>query len=121
MAEPTGELPLIDAAYKLVVWSCQHIAKFPRSHRFTLGERLERQLYRILEGLLRARYCRDRMPLLQGVNLDLEVLRFQFRLAKDLRCLATKSYGHAARTVNEMGRMVGGWLRAVRGPGAQPT
>jgi hypothetical protein len=31
------DLPVIDKAYDLVVWSCQHVAGFPRAHRFTLG------------------------------------------------------------------------------------
>jgi hypothetical protein len=106
-----GELLVISKAYDLVLWSCRHIGKFPRSHRFTLGDRLEQRLYDMLEQLVRARYTRERAPLLRSVNLDLELLRFQFRLAKDLHCLSVDSYGHAARTVNEIGQMIGGWLK----------
>jgi hypothetical protein len=40
---------LITKVYDLVVWSCRHVAKFPRSHRFTLGDRLEVRLYEVLE------------------------------------------------------------------------
>ena len=31
----------------LVVWSCRHLAKFPRNHRFTRGDRLEIRLYEV--------------------------------------------------------------------------
>ena len=41
----------------------------------------------------------------------LEVLRFQMRLAKDLQCLQTHSYGFATKSIDEIGRLVGGWLR----------
>jgi hypothetical protein len=26
----------------LILWSCNHTGKFPRNHRFVLGERIER-------------------------------------------------------------------------------
>jgi hypothetical protein len=125
--EPGSDLQVIATTYDLVLWTCRHLARFPRSFRFSLGDRLERRLYDILDQLLRARYTRDRLPLLQAVNQELELLRFQFRLAKDLRCLALDSYGHAARQVNEIGRMVGGWLKATAdrhrpaGPGPGDT
>jgi hypothetical protein len=114
------ELLVIDRTYELVRWSCQHIGRFPRQYRFTLGERIERRLYDLLETLVQARYTRDRQELLRRANLGLEVLRFQVRLAHDLRCLRAASYEHAAGRLHEIGRMVGGWLKvppAVGGVG----
>ena len=116
MPQAPAELLVIDAAYQLLVWGSERVARFPRSHRFTVGQRLDDLMSRVLDALLRAKYTRDRAPLLCAANLDLEVLRFQFRLAKDLKCLSLQSYGHAARTVNEVGRMVGGWLRHAASP-----
>jgi hypothetical protein len=103
-------------AYDLVLWSCQHVARFPRSHRFVLGERIERNLYDLLESLIQARYTRERRPLLARANLTLEVLRFQVRLARDLQCLRVGSYGFAARSLDEIGRLVGGWLKSGAAP-----
>jgi hypothetical protein len=106
------ELTVITKAYDLVLWSCQHIARFPRSHRFGLGERIEGNLYALLEALIQARYTRERQALLTRANLTLEVLRFQVRLAKDLQCLRVNSYGFAARALDEIGKLVGGWLKS---------
>ena len=80
-----------------------------------LGERLERTLYDLLETLVQARYTKERQPLLTRANLALEVLRFQVRLAKDLQCLAKNSYAHAAGRIDEIGRLVGGWLKSGGG------
>jgi hypothetical protein len=113
--ETVGELVVIRKTYDLVQWSCRHIAKFPRNYRVTLGERLEHRLYDVLDGLIRAKYNRDREAALRSVNVDLELLRFQFRLATDLHCLSLDSMGFAARSVNEIGQMVGGWLKASSG------
>lgn len=81
------ELIVITKTYDLILWSCHHTSKFPRNHRFVLGERIERNLYEWLETLIQARYTRDRQPLLVRANLILELLRFQVRMAKDLQCL----------------------------------
>ena len=47
MAKAGPEMLLITKVYDLVVWSCRHVAKFPHSHRFTLGDRLEVRPYEV--------------------------------------------------------------------------
>lgn len=85
--KPTEELVIITKTYDFILWSCNHTGKFPRNHRFVLGERIERNLYELLETLIQAKYSRQRQPLLEKANLMLEILRFRIRLAKDLQCL----------------------------------
>ena len=116
MAGEGQELVVITKAYDLVLWSCHHTSHFPRNHRFVLGERVERNLYDLLEALIKARYTRERQGLLGQANLTLEVLRFQMRLPKYLQCLKVKSYGHAAKIIDEIGRLVGGWLKSGHKP-----
>jgi hypothetical protein len=52
------ELTVITKSYDLILWSCNHTSQFPRQHRFVLGERIERNLYDLLETLLKAKYPR---------------------------------------------------------------
>src|SRR3974377_1976287 len=63
------ELVVITKAYDMILWSCNHTGKFPRNHRFVLGERIERNLYDLLETLIRAKYTRQRQELLERANL----------------------------------------------------
>src|SRR5215469_16288867 len=102
------ELIVITKTYDLILWSCNHTSRFPRNHRFVLGERIERNLYNLLETLIQAKYNKARQRLLEQANLTLELLRFQMRLARDLQCLKVNSYGFASRAIDEIGRMVGG-------------
>jgi hypothetical protein len=53
--------------------------------------------------------------LLEKANLMLEILRFHMRLAKDLQCLKVESYGFAAKAMDEIGKLVGGWLKSSGG------
>jgi len=42
---------VITKTYDLILWSRNHTSKFPRNHRFVLGERFERNLYGLLETM----------------------------------------------------------------------
>jgi len=102
------ELIVITKTYDLILWSCNHTSKFPRNHRFVLGERIERNLYGLLETLIAAQYTKNRQRLLEDANLALEVLRFQMRLAKDLQCLkATTTASLPSPSMRS-----GGWPRS---------
>ena len=105
-------LVIITKTYDLILWSCNHTGRFPRNHRFVLGERIERGLYGLLETLIRAKYTRDRQALLDQANLELEILRFQMRLAYDLECIRQNSYAFAAKAIDEIGKLIGGWMRS---------
>ena len=104
--EKDQELIVITKTYELILWSCNHTSRFPRNHRFVLGERIERNLYGLLETVIRAKYTKNRQRLLENANLALEVLRFQMRLAK------INSYSFASKAIDEIGRLIGGWLRS---------
>ena len=53
-----------------------------------------------------------RVGRLAAANLGIEKLRVLCRLAKDLRHLDPRRYAHAARALDEAGRLVGGWRKA---------
>jgi hypothetical protein len=80
------------------------------------GERIEHNLYDLLEILVRARFTRQRQPLLEQANLTLEILWFQVRLDQDLQCLQVDRYAFAARAIDETGGLVeaGSGVQAAR-------
>jgi len=103
------ELKVIQDFYDFMLWLIHHIEKFPRHHRYSLGRDMEARLQKVLSFLLRAKYMRDKSEYLADANIELEILRFQVRLAKDLEILPGRSHGHAANVMNEIGRQIGGW------------
>ena len=102
------------AAYKLVLWVTPTVEKYPRNIKFTLGDRTVSAALDVLDRLIEATYSRDRVTQLSAANLALERLRFFFRLASDLKVLDLRRYEHAARLIDETGRLVGGWMKADR-------
>lgn len=108
------QLKVIADFYDFMLWLIQHTEKFPRHHRYSLGLAMENRLQAILSLLLQAKYSKDKAPALASANLELEVLRFQVRLAKDLKALPIKSHGFAAETMQSIGAQIGGWLKNRR-------
>jgi hypothetical protein len=98
--------------YRFMLWLIPTVEKFPRSQKFLLGDRIQSTALDILERLIEATYTKARRPALLAANLGLEKLRFLFRLATELKYLDLRRYEHAARAVDEVGRLVGGWLKS---------
>ena len=66
---------MITKTYDLILWSCNHTSKFPRNHRFVLGERIERNLVRPAGNPDRRQVHENRQRLLKDANRCLEALR----------------------------------------------
>ena len=105
--------PAVDHCHALLLWMIPQIDKFPRQRRFTLGERLETEILAILALLIEAAYQRERTQPLRAANLRLAVCRHLWRLAMELRAVSFKSYEYGAREMTDLGRQIGGWLKAA--------
>lgn len=107
--------PALEKMYQFLLWLVPTVEKMPRAQKFTLGDRIQNTALDALENLIEATYSKPAEPLLRKVNLGLEKLRFLFRMAADLRFIDLRRYEYAARAISEVGRLVGGWLKAQRG------
>jgi hypothetical protein len=102
----------VQACHELLLWLIPLLDKFPRSRRFTLGGRLEKGLLTVLEDLVEAAYSKHKRDALTHANRQLEVNRHLWRLAYELQVIPLKRYEHGAKLMNELGKQIGGWLRA---------
>jgi hypothetical protein len=98
--------------YRVLLWLIPTIDKFPRKQKFVLGDRIESTALDVLESLIGATYTKAREKLLADANLGLERLRFFMRLSFDLRLIDSRRYEHAARGLDDVGRLVGGWIKS---------
>jgi len=108
--------PVLEKMYQFLLWLIPTIEKFPKSQKFLLGDRLQALALDVQELLIEATYSRDKAAALNRANLNLEKLRILFRLAFDLQLTDARRYEYAARALEEIGRMVGGWRKAGRAP-----
>ena len=107
----SDDLPVFVRWTEFLKWLLPATAKFPKRARFTFANRIDNLALDVVEDLVQARYTRRKSDILKGVNLKLERLRVLLRLCHDLQYLPHQGYEHAARSINEVGKMVGGWIR----------
>lgn len=106
----------VQDCHDLLRWLIPQLDKFPRTRRFTLGERLESGLLEVLAELVDAAYRRDKAPALRRANRRLQVVRHLWRLGWELEVVPMRRYEHGARLLESLGAQVGGWLRAREKP-----
>lgn len=111
----------LEAHYQFIAWLVPVLEKFPRSQKFTLGDRMHQTALDVLEALIEATYTRDRRGHLARANLGLEKLRYFIRLAMEFRSLDTRRYEHAARSIDQIGRLVGAWIKAHGSHNGEPA
>ena len=105
-----GELPIIQATIDLIQWFVPLLNRLPRDHRFGLGDRLVSGLYDLLEGLVTARYGSVKLPRLESLAANLDLLQIQTRLLHDFHLIDERRYEHASRLLDGVGRQLTGWI-----------
>jgi hypothetical protein len=99
--------------YDLVLWILRLIRKFPKDYKFWLGTRMAETGLDLLRLGTHAAYTADRRQILISANLCVDDLRHLFRLCLDLRLLSADQHEYAASGLNDIGRQVGGWMKAA--------
>ncbi len=102
---------VVTKMYDFLLYLIPQTAKFPRTQRYLLGERLEEMGLEVLELLLEASYSRDKGPLLRRANVTLEKGRYLARLCKDLKLIDFHRYEVISKMTNEVGVQLGGWIK----------
>jgi hypothetical protein len=105
------EFKVIQKSYDFCKWLMGHTNKFPKSHRFSIAVRLENHFLAFLEQLAVANHRRLKLPLLQAADEELIKVRLLIRLSHDQKFINTNSYEFAANSLDEIGRLLGGWLK----------
>lgn len=101
----------ISKTHELLEWLLPAVSKFPKDKRYTLGQRIENKLLDILELLLEANYSKVKIETLKRANMELEIFRYLIRLSYDLQFVNLGRYEYISRETNEIGKLVGGWVK----------
>lgn len=112
MAIPEASAIVAEKSYAFMLWAVGAVEKAPRALRYSLGERVVEASLDVVEGVVDAAYSKERTQTLRRVQLRIERLRFLIRALTDLKAIGLNQYEYAARQLDEIGRLVGGWRKA---------
>lgn len=105
------DLVIFQKVYDLILWLYPTVNKFPKSQRFVLGQQIENTVLEILKGIIQANQESNKTPYLKQISVDLDKLRILIRLSKDLKFISLRQYQFAAEKINEIGKILGGWIK----------
>ncbi|HEY4694827.1 MAG TPA: diversity-generating retroelement protein Avd [Candidatus Nanoarchaeia archaeon] len=89
--------------------------KFPKAHKYTLGQTLSNNSLELFELLfLAGRRQEQKLDLLEKADAKLESLKTLLRLAKDTQCIDNNKYLQLESFLQEIGKMLGGWIRHTK-------
>ena len=109
-------IPIFKKGYDLTKALYGLRVSVPKRDRYAVWQRCENLMLEVLEGILLASQLPKarKLPPLENASLKLNVLRVFLRLAKDTKAIDLKKYCILEEMVDEMGRMLGGWMKSVK-------
>jgi four helix bundle protein len=108
-----SDLIIYQKHYDMMLYSFPIIGRFPKDQRFVLGQQIETSMLEIGQMIIHANKLRDKRSKLYEIDIALEKLRFLIRLSKDLKMMSITKYGHHCGRLDEIGRLLGGWLKSL--------
>lgn len=109
------ELRVAQKMEEVIRYGYVAVARFPKSERHVLSQELRTRMWRILELIVICAKRYHKKTTLQELDAEIEMLRRQIRIAVDLGYLPFRQYETWARHLNEVGAMVGAWIKQARG------
>ena len=107
------DYPLFVHWYQTTDWILSTVERFPKSVKFSLGNRISEATLDIVELIIEAIYTRKRSHILDRINMGIEKQRVLFRIAHDRRYISTRQYEYIAKALDKAGRMTGGWKKSL--------
>lgn len=111
------EMVIFTRTYDLLQWLLPKAESFPRLYRSTVTQRLMDAALNLQESLIDARGQAGpaRIEHLRRADACLGRLRLYLRLAYDWRWINAGQYQHVSAMIAEIGRLLGGWIKAACG------
>lgn len=112
----TDEMVIFTRMFDLLTWLLPHCEHFPKAQRYLVVQRLGNAALDFQEALFHANAERgeERLAYLHQADGDLTTLRLYVRLAYQWQWLNSGQYEHVSGMIEEIGRLLGGWLRQTK-------
>ena len=105
-----NELSIIQKTYDLIIWYVPIINRLPKTHKYTIGDRLIDNLYNFLGLLIIAKYASKKLNILESINPKLDTIRYQTRILLDFQLINSKRYEYINKLITEIGKELGDWI-----------
>jgi len=106
-------LVIYQRVYDLMIYLFPIIDRFPKYEKFVLCTQIKNCVLEIARKIIRANKSRNKRPLMYDIDVSIEEFRMLIRFSHNRKYLSHKSYEETSKRVNEIGRLLGGWLKST--------
>lgn len=112
---PVLDVPFFHKTYELYKLLHSYHNQIPKMERYTLWQKIENTTLSLLEALIETTYRKgeERLQSLYILSNKLDLLKVLVRLARETKTIDNKKYIRIQEIVQEMGKMIGGWIKYV--------
>ncbi len=112
----TLEVPIIFKTYELYKSLQGYQKNIPKSERYTIWQKIQTCNLDTLELLIRVGYLTpiEKLSTLIKVSANVDLLRILLRLTYETKVIPSKNYLEYQTILDEIGRMLGGWIKNLR-------
>ena len=100
--------------YSFLKYMLDRVEKYPKTSKFTIGDRIINLLCEIQEQIIEAIYMKNRYEKLKEINMNLEKLRIYTRLSYEKQYISSQQYQYIFNEINKIGKMIGGWMNLCK-------
>ncbi len=109
------DLKILQKIFDMMEYAYPALNQFPKSEKFALATDIKRSMDLLLERCIEAQKKYYKRSTLQDMDVELMKLRAYIRLSFQLGFLPPKKYEVWSGKLVEIGKMLGGWIKAVGG------
>ena len=96
----------------MLLWVFNKTNGFPKSKRFSLGQRLEVLFLDYISLINRYQYSKNKKRLIFDISLKFDEIKLLLKISYDAKLINKKSFAHTLKFTDEIGKIIGGLLKS---------
>ena len=92
------------------------LSNFSKDSRYTIGTKIDSLFLETIELIIKASYSDkvEKLIALKNASTKLDLLKFFLQITWEIKSLDNKKYILLSEKLDEIGKMLGGWIRAIK-------
>lgn len=110
------DIPIFKKTYDLYKLFYSYRNIISKQDRYSIWQRCDAIILEVLENIMAGSQMTkgEKLPMLEKASIKLNFLRVFLRLMKEIKAIDIKKYITLEESVDEIGRMLGGWIKSAQ-------
>jgi len=106
-----NKLIVFRKTYEYLFWLRPAVERFAKVHKYSLGAQLQTSALNLLKLVVKANYSEVKVSVVGEALVEYEIQRVFVRLAFEYKLLSPRQFEFASGKLDEIGRLLRGWLK----------